>query len=106
MPVNWEKTVPLAGEIGQYFVTARKDRESEDWYIGGVNNEEAHRVKISLSFLGDGNYVAEIYRDAETAHYRDNQLAYKIEQEKVTKESILDIWMAPGGGFAVRLRKN
>lgn len=105
VPVNWERTVPLIGEIGQYYVVARQERDGSDWYIGGVNNEEARRVRLSLEFLDDGEYVAEIYRDADTAHYRDNQLAITIEAQKVTKSHFLDLWLAPGGGFAVRLKK-
>ena len=105
VPVNWEKTVPLLGKIGEYYVTARQGRESQDWFIGGVTNEEAHRVRLNLDFLGQGEYSAEIYRDADTAHYRDNPLGITIETRKVASGDYLDIWMAPGGGFAVRLNK-
>ena len=107
VPVSWEFTVPLLGKIGEYYVVARKDRESSDWYIGGVTNEEAHRVRLNLDFLDeDSNYTAEIYRDSDTAHYRDNQLGITIETRKITRSDYLDIWMAPGGGFAVRLTKS
>ncbi|MBR3220404.1 glycoside hydrolase family 97 protein [Candidatus Saccharibacteria bacterium] len=105
VPVNWERTVPLLGRIGEYYVVARQDRASANWYIGGVTNEEAHRVRLNLDFLDDGEYVAEIYRDADTAHYRDNPLALTVETRKVLKNDYLDIWMAPGGGFAVKLQK-
>lgn len=105
VPVSWDKTLPIIGQIGQYYIVARKDRESEDWYIGGVTNEEARRVRIALEFLGDGNYEAEIYRDGEGAHYRENQLAMTIEKRNVMRADNIDIWMASGGGFAVRLRK-
>lgn len=112
VPMNWEKTVPLLGKIGEYFVVARQKRISSsdplekikaDWYIGGVTNEEAHRVRLNLDFLEAGEYTAEIYRDGDNAHFRDNQLAIEIESRKVSKTDFLDIWMAPGGGFAVRL---
>ncbi len=106
VPVNWERTIPLLGKIGEYYVVARRDRDSEDWYIGGVTNEEAHRVRLNLDFLDDGaTYTAEIYRDSDTAHYRDNQLGITIETRKISSNDYLDIWMAPGGGFAVRLTK-
>ena len=106
VPVNWELTVPLLGKIGEYYVVARKDRASEDWYIGGVTNEEAHRVRLNLDFLDESTqYTAEIYRDSDTAHYRDNQLDIVIETRKITKSDYLDLWMAPGGGFAVRIIK-
>ena len=106
VPVNWEVTVPLLGKIGEYYVVARRDRYSSDWYIGGVTNEEAHRIRLNLDFLDDDTtYIAEIYRDSDTAHYRDNQLDITIESRKITKTDNLDIWMAPGGGFAVRIKK-
>ncbi len=107
VPVSWEYTVPLLGKIGEYYVVARRDRNSEDWYIGGVTNEEAHRVRLNLDFLDEEtNYTAEIYRDSDTDHYRDHQLGISIETRKITKADYLDIWMAPGGGFAVRITKS
>ena len=106
VPVNWEKTVPILGEIGQYYTVARKERNGKDWYLGGVNNEDARKVRINLDFLDDGDYIAEIYCDGNNAHYRDNQLAITIESQKVTKQDSLDVWMAPGGGFAIRLKKS
>lgn len=107
VPISWEYTVPLLGKIGEYYVVARKDRYSDDWYIGGVTNEEAHRVRLNLDFLDeDTQYTAEIYRDSDTAHYRDNQLGITIEARRITRADNLDIWMAPGGGFAVRITKS
>ena len=104
VPVNWEKTVPLMGEIGEYYVVARQGRGTLDWFVGGVTNEEAHKVRVLLDFLDEGEYVAEIYRDDETAHYRDNQLGIRIETTVVGRNNFIDIYMAPGGGFAIRLR--
>lgn len=103
VPMNWEYTVPLVGKIGEYFVTARKDRDSDDWYIGGVTNEKPHRVKLKLNFLDAGEYAVQIYRDGDAAHYLNNQMEIVIETCRLTKTDILDIWMAPGGGFAVKL---
>ena len=105
VPVSFERSVPLLGEIGVYYVVARQGRGEPHWYIGGVTNEEAHKVRLSLEFLDDGEYIAEIYRDGDDADFRNNQLSMVIEQKKVTKMDFLEIWMAPGGGFAVRLKK-
>lgn len=105
VPVSWERTVPILGVIGQYYVVARQGRDTEDWFVGGVTNEESHRVRLSLDFLADGIYEAEIYRDGDDAHYRENQLSIIIETRKVGRMDNLDIFMAPGGGFAVRLKK-
>lgn len=105
VPVNWETSVPIMGAIGEYYVVARKERGGNNWFIGGVTNEGAHKVRIPLNYLDDGEYTAEIYRDHETAHYRDNPLAISIETTTVTKNNFIDIWMAPGGGFAISLKK-
>ena len=126
VPVTWEKTVPLFGAIGEFYVVARQARlrgtgygssdngsikfdggygKPGDWYIGGVTNDQAHKVRISLDFLDTGEWTAEIYRDGDSAHYRDNQLDITIEKKKVMKGDALDIWMAPGGGFAIRITK-
>jgi len=106
VPVNWEQTVPLLGEIGQCYVVARQGRGTQDWFVGGVTNEQGRRVEISFEFLDEGaNYIAEVYRDSEDAHYRDHQLGYEIEEKVVRREDSLDVYMAPGGGFAIRLRR-
>lgn len=105
VPVNWESTVPLEGEIGEYFVVARRDRDSDNWYIGGVTNENERTVTIDLSFLPEYRpYNATVYRDADTAHWQENPEAYVIETSKVTKDSSLTVRLAPGGGFAVSLK--
>lgn len=104
VPVNWQKTVPLLGEIGEYFVTARKDRDSEDWYIGGVTDENSRRVNLYLDFLDEVQYIAEIYCDSHDAHYRDHPLNVTLLNKIVNKNDKLDVYIAPGGGFAIRLK--
>lgn len=105
VPTNFEKTIPLAGEIGEYFVVARKSRDNENWYIGGVTDETPRRILVNLDFLGDGYYYAEIYADSKDAHFRENPFGYEITRRRVTKNDTLDIYMAPGGGFAIRLTR-
>ena len=106
VPTNFERTLPLAGEIGEYYVVARKDRDTEDWYIGGVTNESGRRVHLTLDFLDSGAYEATIYADAENAHYRDDQFAIVKQRKHVGRQDSLDLYMAPGGGFAIRLKRS
>ena len=105
VPVDWAITRCLDGEIGDYVVTARKDKHSDDWYVGGITDGERREVSVSLDFL-DANriYVATIYRDGDNAGWNTNPTDYVIEQKEVTKSDILNIAMAPGGGFAVSLK--
>ncbi|MBR3329166.1 glycoside hydrolase family 97 protein [Candidatus Saccharibacteria bacterium] len=105
VPTNFERTIPLAGEIGEYYIVARKDYDSEDWYIGGVTNTDSRRIHLNLDFLSDGEYIAEIYTDSEKAHYHDNPFAYEILERRVSKNNPISLYMAPGGGFAIRLRR-
>ena len=105
VPNNFEKTLPLAGEVGEYYVVARQARDSEDWFVGGVTDETGRRIHISLDFLSDGVYKAYVYADADHAHYRDEQFAIIKQQKSVGKSDSLDLYMAPGGGFAIRLAK-
>ena len=103
VPVNWDKTVPLLGKIGEYYVVARKDRDTDNWYVGGLTNDVARRIRLDMSFLPEGRYVAEIYRDGDSAHFRDNPLEIKIESCDISRSTPLELSLAPGGGFALRI---
>lgn len=106
VPLRYERTIPLLGEVGKSYVVARQEWESSNWYIGGVTNEEGRKVELYLDFLEpDVNYVATIYRDSEDAHYRDHQLGYVIEEKVLRRGDKLDIYIAPGGGFAIKMQK-
>lgn len=106
VPTNFEQTIPLVGEIGEFYVVARKSRDLKNWYIAGVTNETARRVHIDLSFLNDKFiYDATIYADSSNAHYRDNPFGHEITHHRVNKNNSFDLYMAPGGGFAIRLRQ-
>ena len=105
VPTNFERTIPLAGEIGEYYVVARKDRDSNNWYIGGVTDETARRIHIPLNFLNEGTYKASIYADSEDAHYRDNQFGIIKQTKHVGRSDSIDLYMAPGGGFAIELQQ-
>lgn len=100
VPTVWEETVPIDGKIGEYAVVARKALSGE-WYIGGMTNWTARTADVDLSFLGDGTYDAEIFRDGDNAATVATDLSRETRQVK--KGDKLTIKMAPGGGFAVRL---
>ncbi len=104
VPTSFEKTVPLAGEVGEYYVVARKDRNSNDWFIGGITNEKSKTVHLSLDFLDKAKYQAKLFVDTQESHYRHNQFAIRKETIDLTKKDCLDVYMAPGGGFAIWLK--
>jgi alpha-glucosidase len=104
VPCDWDQTRMLNGELSEYVTLARKQRGGEAWFIGSLTNEKGRDLEVRLPFLAaNRNYVAEIYRDADDADWQANPLAYKIEKWLVTRDSILKLHLAPGGGEAIRL---
>jgi alpha-glucosidase len=103
VPADWSETRVLNGEIGDFVTIARKDRKSENWYLGAVSDEEGRVLQVPLSFLTPGrSYRAQIYRDGPGADYRTNAKAIVIEERNVTAADILSLRLAPGGGQAIR----
>lgn len=103
VPTDWEQSIALGGEVGDFAVIARKDRNSEDWYVGALTDEEARDLSIDLSFLGEGDYEAQIYRDGPKADYETNPYDLVIEYRDVSKEDSIDISLGRSGGAAIRL---
>ena len=106
VPADWEESIALSGEVGEFVVFARQERDSENWFIGGITNETARTSAIDLDFLDDGNYSATVYKDGSEANWKTNPYDAVIESLTVTKDSSLTIDMAESGGFAISLIKN
>ncbi len=107
VPTDWEETVVLNGKIGDYVTVARKDRGSGDWYVGSVTDEFARQFDVPLSFLEEGvAYVAEIYADAFSADWDTRPLEITITERPVTRDTVLEVRLVPGGGQAIRIRPN
>lgn len=103
VPTDWADTQVLNGEVGDFVTIARKDRRSDDWYLGSVTDEEARELAVTLDFL-DANrtYVAQIYRDGDDADWRTRPHSIAIESRKVRRGDTLTLKLAPGGGKAIR----
>ena len=105
-PTNWEETRVLDAKIGGYLVIARKDRESDRWFVGGATDEMARDLTLSFDFLdADTRYRAIIYKDGEGADFRTNPYPMTVLQQDVTSATKLPIHLAPSGGFAIRIEK-
>ena len=106
MPSNWQKTVIPMAEIGKYIVTARQNRDNQDWFVGGMTHENARDISLKLDFLAPGTtYKAIIYKDGPDAEYDKNPYPMTIEQLVVNHDSVLKLHMAKSGGFAIQLIK-
>ena len=104
VPADWEESIALDGEVGDYVVFARKDRDSDEWFIGAITDEQARNLSIPLDFLDRGRkYTATLYRDGDDADWASNPLAVEIERRDVMAADTLALPLAAGGGAAVRL---
>ena len=101
----WQESITLAGEIGEYIVMARQNKDG-DWLIGAATNEDARTLSVPLGFLGKGKFTATVTTDAEDTHYRTNRETLKTEApQKVNKKTVLELNIAPGGGACVLIKK-
>ncbi len=105
VPADWSDTRVLHADIGNYVTIVRKARNSEEWYLGSISDENGRLLEASLSFLDPGRkYVAEIYRDGLNADWVDHPYDIIIEQQLVDSTTVLPLRLAAGGGQAIRFR--
>ena len=105
--IDWDKSVYLEAEPGDYITIARKAKGSEDWFVGNTSDENGHQSVLKLDFLTPGKkYTATIYADAKNADYQNNPQAYTIKKQAVTSKSVLKLKAARGGGYAISIKAN
>jgi len=103
VPADWAQTRVLNGEVGDYVTMARQDRNSDDWYLGAMTDEQGRVLQVPLSFLAPGRtYQAQIYRDGDGAHWKDAPFKFVRENRTVTSADTLTLRLAAGGGQAIR----
>lgn len=101
IPTVWDETRGLCGEVGKYIAIAR--RSGEDWYVGGMTDWNSRTLTLDLSFLPQGVYSVELYRDGVNADRRASD--YKKEVFDLPLNGLLKVKMASGGGFAAKIVK-
>ena len=105
VPCDWSDSRYLEAEPARYITVARKDKKSDNWFVGGKTCAEARTAVVKLDFLDPGRkYEATLYADGKDAHYKDNPKAYTITKKTVKKGQTLKIYEAPGGGFALSIK--
>jgi hypothetical protein len=105
VPSDWEESIALDGEIADFIVMARRQKNSENWFIGGITDENSRKYTLDFSFLSDGDYEAIVYKDGKNADWSSNPFPVDIEKFNVNKKSTLSLHMANGGGFAISVFK-
>lgn len=104
VPVEWSESKYLEAEPGRYITVARREKGTENWYMGNVSGV-SHPTSIKLDFLKPGvKYEAIIYQDGKKAHATENPYDYTISKKKVSNKTILKLNAVAGGGFAVSIR--
>ena len=104
VPVDWQESVYLEAEPGRYITVARKDKHSDNWYVGNTSNENGHTSELLLNFLDKNKkYEATIYADAKNADWQTNPKAYTITKQKVNAKTKLKLTAAKGGGYAIKI---
>jgi alpha-glucosidase len=106
VPVDWDETIYLEAEPGDYITIARREKGTNNWYVGCTADENGHDTRLNLDFLQpDKQYIATIYADAKDASWDKNPQAYTITQRIVTNRSKLDLHAGSGGGFAISIKE-
>ena len=104
--VDWDNTYILEAEPGDYVTIARKARGKNEWFIGGITDENSRVATINLDFLPKGKkYQATIYADGKKADWKDNPKDYIISNRKVSCKTVLKQKLAAGGGVAISIKE-
>ncbi len=103
--VDWDDTYILEAEPGDYITIARKAKGKNEWFVGGISDENARTAEVTFEYLPKGKtFTATIYADGKDASYDKNPQSYTIRTVKVTSKTKLKQAIAPGGGFAISIK--
>jgi hypothetical protein len=104
--IDWERSVYLEAEPGEYVTIARQEKGTQQWFVGNSNGVAPREATVDFGFLDKAKtYDATIYRDAPDAHFRENPQAYVIETKRVSHKTRLKVFTAAGGGFAISVQE-
>lgn len=104
--VDWDRTYILEAEPGDYITIARKAKGKNEWYVGGITDENSREALIDFSFLPKGKkYQAVIYADGKKADWRTNPKEYVIETRTISHKTKLRQKLAPSGGVAISIKE-
>ncbi|MCL1033777.1 glycoside hydrolase family 97 protein [Elizabethkingia anophelis] len=104
--IDWDNTYILEAEPGDYITIARKAKNKNEWFVGGITDENERTATINFNFLPKGkSFEAIIYEDGENADWKNSIVDYKINKQKVNSATILKKRLAPSGGIAISIKE-
>jgi len=105
VPVDWQESKYLEAEPGDYLTVARKDKNSENWFLGAITDENARDTEIKLNFLSPNKkYEATIYQDDSDSDWEKNPMKYVIKTIQVNYKTKIKLHLAKGGGTAISFK--
>lgn len=105
VPTNWSETKVLNAKIGDYYTVVRKERDTDNWYLGSITDENSRTLDIDLTFLKKGKkYEATIYADTKDTNWETNPETFVVSKKNVTSKDKHTIVLATGGGQAIQFK--
>jgi len=101
VPTVWNETRALEGKVGEYVSIAR--RSGEVWYVGALTDWNKRSLSLDLSFLPEGEYQVEVFRDGINADRA--ACDYKREIIDLPSDKKLGVSMSNGGGYVARITR-
>lgn len=104
VPVVWAETKALDGDIGPdtFAACARKDYNGA-WYVSAINSGSSRAYSLNTSFLANGLWQAEIFKDAPNSSEEPRTYIHEIKDVKPGE--CLEFDLAAAGGFIVKFVK-
>ena len=104
IPTVFDRTSIIAGEIGEYIVTARE--KDGIWYVGALTDWDRRTVEVPFDFLDPGEEY-NVLMLSDTEESSSSPQKYEISGFEIVAGESLRLNLAPGGGAAmIILKKN
>lgn len=102
IPTVFDATRILDGKMGEYIVTLREAPDA--WYVAGQTDWNPRDYTLDFSFLPAGaSCEVVLFRDGVNADKQGRD--YAVEKFTAKPDTRKSLRLAPGGGFALKIKK-